>query len=53
VDEHAKHVIDAVSIGGVIATISGYLPALAALFSIIWTLIRIYETKTVQRWIKK
>jgi hypothetical protein len=53
VDEHAKQVIDAISIGGVIATIAGWLPALAALFSIIWTLIRIYETKTVQKWLGK
>jgi hypothetical protein len=53
VDEHAKQVIDAISISGVIATIAGWLPALAALFSIIWTLIRIYETKTVQKWLGK
>ena len=29
------------------------LPALASLFTIIWLGIRIYETDTVQRWIKK
>jgi hypothetical protein len=30
-----------------------YLPPLAALLTVVWTLIRIYETKTVQRCIKK
>jgi len=27
------------------------LPAIAAIFTIVWTAIRIYETKTVQGWI--
>jgi len=30
-----------------------WLPAFAALWTIIWTTIRIYETKTVQKWLKK
>jgi len=47
-DEMAKNVIDAVSVGTVIGTIAGVLPAIAALFTIMWTGIRIYETKTVQ-----
>jgi len=51
--EHAKHIVDAISIGGVLATLAGWLPAVAALFSIIWTAIRIYETKTVQKWLGK
>jgi hypothetical protein len=44
-----KHGLDAVAIGTVVATIAGWLPAVAAALSIIWTLIRIFETKTVQR----
>lgn len=47
-DEAAKQVIDVVSIGTVIGTIAGILPAVAALFTILWTGIRIYETRTVQ-----
>jgi hypothetical protein len=47
-DEMTKNVIDAVSVGTVIGTIAGVLPAIAALFTIMWTGIRIYETKTVQ-----
>lgn len=46
--EASKHLIDAMSIGTVIGTIAGYLPAVAALFTILWTGIRIYETRTVQ-----
>jgi FtsH-binding integral membrane protein len=33
--------------------LAGLLPAIAALFTIIWTGIRIYETNTVQRWLGK
>ena len=29
------------------------LPAVASLFTIVWLGIRIYETDTVQRWLKK
>jgi len=47
--EPAKHVGDVVSVGVTIATIAQWLPAVAALFTIAWTAIRIYETRTVQR----
>jgi len=53
VNEHAKTAVDALSIGAVIATLAGWLPALAALASLIWTCIRIYETKTVQGWLNR
>lgn len=51
--EQAKHVGDVISIAGVVATLAGWLPALAAFFSIVWSVIRIYETKTVQRLVGK
>ena len=51
--EHVKHAADALSIGTIIATFAGWLPAIAALVSIIWGCIRIYETRTVQRWLGK
>ena len=41
--------VDAASIGIVGATIIGWLPAIAALVSIVWGCLRIYETRTVQR----
>ena len=52
-DTHTKHWIDALSIGGVIATLAGWLPAIAAALSIIWTAIRIYESRTVQQLITR
>ena len=51
--ENLKHVGDALSITTVIGTIAGYLPAIAALATLIWTAIRIWETKTVQAWLKR
>lgn len=47
--ESSKHIVDAVSIFTVVGTLGDILPPIAALFTIIWTGIRIYETKTVQR----
>lgn len=47
-----KHIIDGLSLVTVVGTLTDELPAIAALFSIIWTLIRIYETKTVQSILK-
>jgi len=46
--ETTKHAIDAVSVLTVLGTLNEILPPLAALFTIIWTGIRIYETKTVR-----
>jgi len=52
-NEQAKLVTDALSVVTVIGTLVDVLPALAALFTIVWTSIRIWETKTVQSFIKK
>lgn len=41
--------IDMLSFGVVVGTLTSVLPPLAALLTIIWTCIRIYETETVQR----
>lgn len=53
INEHTKHVIDWASIATVLGTLANILPAMAALWTIVWTTIRIYETKTVQSWLKK
>jgi len=53
VNEHTKHLIDWASIMTVIGTLASILPAIAALWSIVWSTIRIYETNTVQKWLKK
>jgi hypothetical protein len=52
-DEASKHIIDALSLVTVIGTLVDMLPSVAAVFTIVWTAIRIYETKTVQGWIRK
>jgi hypothetical protein len=49
VDEQIKHTVDAVSAGVVVGALVDWLPPMAAAFTIVWTGIRIYETKTAQR----
>ena len=51
--EPTKQVMDVVSVFTVLGTIGEVLPPLAALVTIVWTGIRIYETETVQRWLGK
>ena len=50
-DETVKYVIDGVSFLTVVGTLAEALPAVAAVFTIVWTAIRIWETKTVQEWL--
>jgi len=54
-DQHetTKTVVDALSVMTVLGTLMQWLPSVAALFTIIWTAIRIYETTTVQKFITK
>ena len=47
-DDTIKHVLDALSFVTVVGTLVQMLPSIAALFTIVWTGIRIYETDTVQ-----
>ena len=51
--EGIKHVTDGLSIVTVLGTLAEIMPAIAALFSIVWTSFRIYETQTVQNWLAK
>ena len=53
IDEHTKHVIDWTSIGVAFGSLVQILPSIAAALSIVWSIIRIYETKTVQGWLKR
>lgn len=46
--ESAKHVVDALSVATVLGTLVDMLPSIAAVFTIVWTGIRIWETDTVQ-----
>lgn len=49
----AKVAVDAVSVGTVAATLAGWLPSVAALLTIVWTAIRIFETRTVQQMLRR
>ena len=51
--EGAKHVGDAVSVITVVGTLAQILPSIAAIFTIVWSAIRIYETDTVQKLLRK
>ena len=51
--ETAKTTVDAISIVTVVGTLAEVLPAVAALFTIIWTALRIYETNTIQKLLGK
>lgn len=51
--EGTKQVVDAVSVFTVVGALGEMLPPMAALFTLVWTAIRIYETETVQRMLGK
>lgn len=44
-----KHLIDLASISTLLGSLVNVLPSIAALLTIVWTLLRIYESETVQR----
>jgi hypothetical protein len=48
--ETAKNVVDVLSIMTVVGTLVEMLPSVAAIFTIVWTAIRIWETETVRSW---
>ena len=47
-DEPTNQIVDTFSVATMVGTLAGLLPALAAVLTIIWTAIRIWETDTVQ-----
>ena len=47
--EIAKSALDALSIVTAVATLVEMLPSIAAVFTIVWTGIRIWETDTVRK----
>lgn len=49
----ADRLLDCVSVGAIAAFFMGVLPALSLLLTVVWTAIRIYETKTVQQNMKR
>ena len=51
--ETIKNVGDVISVFTVVGALVEMLPSIAALFTIIWTGLRIYESDTVQGLVKK
>ena len=51
--EATKNLVDGISLVTVVSTLNAWLPPVVAGFTIIWTVIRIYETKTVQKILKR
>lgn len=51
--EEAKHLVDGLSVATLLGSLVNVLPSIAAVLTIVWTLIRIYETQTVQRLLGK
>lgn len=44
-----KHIMDGISVMTAVGTIIKMIPAVAGIFTIVWTGIRIYESDTVQK----
>lgn len=53
VDDQTKNLMDTASLVTMVGTLAGILPAIAAIFTIVWTSIRIYESNTVQKYLKR
>ena len=51
--ESTKTLIDGLSVVTVVGTIGEMLPPMAALFTLVWTALRIYESRTVQNLLGK
>lgn len=51
--EGAKVIGDLLSVATLLGSLISLLPAVAAILTIIWTAIRIYETDTVQKLLSK
>lgn len=51
--EEAKVAVDALAVTTTVSTLMGWLPAVAAALSIIWTVVRIFETDTIQNLIHR
>jgi len=48
-----KDILDSAAIFATVGSMTDILPPVAAIFTIVWTALRIYEMNTVQRWLKK
>jgi len=51
-EEQAKVAVDVLAVTTTVSTLMGWIPAVAAALSIVWTVIRILETDTVKGWFR-
>lgn len=42
-NDHSKHIIDWIAVGAAFSAVAGWLPPIAALMSIIWLGIQMYD----------
>jgi hypothetical protein len=52
-DEEMKDIVDVVAGTTAIATLAAWLPPTASLFTIVWLGLRIYESDTIQKLLKR
>ena len=52
-DEEMKDIVDVVAGTTAIATLAAWLPPTASLFTIVWLGLRIYESDTVKKLLKR
>lgn len=52
IDKSASQVVDAIGAGAIIAAIIGYLPIIAAAVALVWYVIQIWESRTIQHWVE-
>lgn len=50
---HATIFGHVISTGAVIGSVAGWLPPISAFVALIWYLISIWETETVQGWVRR
>lgn len=51
--DQLKLLLDGISIFALLGSLVQVLPSIAALLTIVWTAIRIIETRTVQSWLTR
>jgi hypothetical protein len=51
--ESIKPIIDAVAVTTTASALVGWLPPIVAILTLVWTVIRIYETETIQKFVQK
>ena len=51
--EAVKSGVDVLAVSTTASALMGWLPPLAALATLVWTSIRIYETQTIRSFLKK